>query len=51
MAIIGLHALMYSKKDEETRRPWGRATALTLPSGDLLGLYEPKHPTAIARTG
>ena len=118
MAIIGLHALMYSKKDEETRRffrdvlgfpsvdagrgwlifgmppaelavhpaeeeeyhelylmcdsidttiadlnrkgvvtapiqerPWGRVTQLTLPSGEQLGLYEPKHPTAIARPG
>jgi hypothetical protein len=26
---------------------WGRLTQLTLPSGESLGLYEPKHPTAI----
>ena len=27
--------------------PWGRVTALELPGGSVLGLYEPKHPTAI----
>jgi len=27
-------------------RPWGRSTQLTLPSGQQLGLYEPRHPTA-----
>lgn len=115
MAIIGLHALMYSKKDEATRaffrdtlgfpsvdagrgwlivamppaelaihpaeeteshelylmcddieatraelahkgvttgpvqdRPWGRVTQIVLPSGEELGMYEPRHPTAIA---
>lgn len=114
MPIIGLHALMYSKKAEETRaffrdvlgfhsvdagagwlifaappaeiavhpaetdeyhelylmcddidatlaelsrkgvatgdvheRPWGRSSQLTLPSGQQLGIYEPRHPTAI----
>jgi len=116
MAIIGLHALMYSKKADETRaflrdvlgfqsvdagrgwlifaappaelavhpaegeeyhelflmcddveatvaelkakgvrmgdihdRPWGRATHIVLPSGEELGLYEPRHPTAIGK--
>ena len=114
MAIIGMHALMYSKKDQATReflrdvlgfrsvdaghgwlifaapptelavhpaedeeyhelylmcddidatiaelrakgltigaiqeRPWGRVTQIPLPSGEQLGLYQPKHPTAI----
>ena len=114
MAIIGLHALMYSKQGEATRRffrdvlgfpsvdvghgwlifamppaelavhptedeeyhelylmcddieatrsdlerkgvktapvqeqPWGRLTQITLPSGEELGIYEPKHPMAI----
>ena len=28
---------------------WGRVTALRLPSGAALGLYEPKHPTAIGK--
>ena len=27
-------------------RPWGRLTQIALPSGEELGLYEPKHPTA-----
>jgi catechol 2,3-dioxygenase-like lactoylglutathione lyase family enzyme len=116
VAIIGLHALVYSKKAEETRaffrdvlgfpavdaghgwlifaappaelaihpadadehhelylmcddiettiaelsrkgvetiavqeQSWGRVSQLRLPSGDLLGIYEPKHPLAIKR--
>lgn len=28
--------------------PWGLKTAFRLPSGGALGLYEPKHPTAIS---
>jgi catechol 2,3-dioxygenase-like lactoylglutathione lyase family enzyme len=117
MAIIGMHALIYSKKAEETRtflhdvlgfksvdaghgwlifaappaelavhpadgeeyhelflmcddveatvaelnakgvrtgeihdQRWGRATHIVLPSGDELGLYEPRHPMAIGKT-
>ena len=116
MAIIGMHALIYSKKADETRaflrdvlgfravdaghgwlifaappaelavhpadgkeyhelylmcddvdatcaelrrkgvttseiqdQAWGRVTQIRLPSGDTLGMYEPKHPVAIAR--
>jgi predicted enzyme related to lactoylglutathione lyase len=30
-----------------TEEPWGRVTALELPGGSVLGLYEPSHPTAI----
>jgi hypothetical protein len=30
---------------EELR--WGSVTKITLPSGGRLGLYQPKHPTAI----
>jgi len=26
--------------------PWGRLTQIKLPSGGLLGLYQPTHPTA-----
>ena len=26
---------------------WGRLTQITLPSGEALGLYQPKHPVAI----
>lgn len=32
-----------------TEQPWGRVTQISLPSGDELGLYEPRHPTAIGR--
>ena len=30
---------------------WGLVTALRLPSGAELGLYEPRHPMAIERAG
>jgi catechol 2,3-dioxygenase-like lactoylglutathione lyase family enzyme len=30
-------------------QPWGRLTRIVLPSGDELGMYEPKHPTAIGK--
>lgn len=26
---------------------WGLATAITLPSGGAIGLYQPRHPTAL----
>jgi catechol 2,3-dioxygenase-like lactoylglutathione lyase family enzyme len=29
-------------------RAWGRLTQIPLPSGETLGLYEPRHPTAIS---
>lgn len=40
------------KKGVETARPvsdqgWGRVTAIRLPGGGELGLYEPRHPTAL----
>lgn len=28
--------------------PWGSLTRIQLPGGGALGLYQPKHPTAIA---
>ena len=28
-------------------RPWGRLAHVALPSGQELGIYEPRHPTAI----
>ena len=30
------------------RLRWGNLTEITLPGGGRIGLYEPKHPTAIA---
>ena len=40
-------------KGVKTTRPisdqgWGRVTALALPGGGEIGLYEPRHPTALA---
>ncbi|HEY6472725.1 MAG TPA: hypothetical protein VIY26_07525 [Acidimicrobiales bacterium] len=34
---------------EEAR--WGTITKIRLPSGGEIGLYQPKHPTAIERAG
>jgi catechol 2,3-dioxygenase-like lactoylglutathione lyase family enzyme len=30
-----------------TEQRWGRLTSLTLPGGSELGLYQPRHPTAV----
>jgi len=32
---------------EVTEEPWGLQAAIRLPSGGEIGLYEPRHPTAI----
>ena len=32
---------------EVSEEPWGIKTTIPLPSGQELGLYEPRHPTAI----
>ena len=29
---------------------WGRLTHIALPSGEELGLYEPRHPMAIGKS-
>jgi len=29
---------------------WGSLTTISLPGGGMLGLYQPKHPTAIGHT-
>lgn len=34
-----------------TEQRWGRLTRVEIPGGDSLGMYEPKHPTAIRRGG
>lgn len=55
MGIIGMHAIIYDQQPDATRRffgdvlgmPAGRLTHMVLPSGETLGLYEPRHPTAI----
>jgi hypothetical protein len=30
-----------------TEAPWGLSTSIHLPGGGELGLYQPKHPTAL----
>ena len=42
LAEQGVHC---SELQEE---PWGIVTTIPLPSGASLGLYQPKHPTALA---
>jgi hypothetical protein len=32
---------------ELVEAPWGIRTSIALPSGGVLGLYEPRHPTAL----
>jgi catechol 2,3-dioxygenase-like lactoylglutathione lyase family enzyme len=33
---------------EPSDQDWGRLTAIRLPGGGELGLYEPRHPTALS---
>jgi len=33
--------------DKAMEAPWGLSTSIHLPSGEVLGLYQPKHPTAL----
>jgi len=30
-----------------TEAPWGLSTSIHMPDGGELGLYQPKHPTAL----
>jgi predicted enzyme related to lactoylglutathione lyase len=34
---------------EPSSEGWGRLTAIRLPGGGELGLYEPRHPTPLRR--
>jgi catechol 2,3-dioxygenase-like lactoylglutathione lyase family enzyme len=34
---------------EVTEARWGSSTAIQLPGGGELGLYQPKHPTALSK--
>jgi hypothetical protein len=44
MAALRVKGVECSKVKEER---WGFITTIRLPGGGQLGLYEPKHPTAI----
>jgi catechol 2,3-dioxygenase-like lactoylglutathione lyase family enzyme len=35
--------------DGPSEERWGRVVHVTLPSGTRLGVYQPKHPTALSR--
>jgi len=45
MAALATKGVQCSKVEEAR---WGSITKLRLPSGGNVGLYQPKHPTAIA---
>ncbi len=45
IASLAAKGVKFSKVHEER---WGSITRVRLPSGGELGLYQPKHPTAIA---
>jgi catechol 2,3-dioxygenase-like lactoylglutathione lyase family enzyme len=34
--------------EEITEAPWGLVTSIKLPDGGKLGLYQPRHPTALS---
>ena len=35
---------------EVTEQRWGSVTTVTLPGGETIGLYEPKHPSPLVKT-
>jgi len=54
--MLGAHVLLYSGDPEADWRlhcgevaeaPWGSRTSIRLPSGGTLGLYQPRHSTAL----
>src|SRR5256885_2427084 len=44
IAELGAKGVRFKPVSEQR---WGRLTALTLPGGSELGLYQPRHPTAV----
>ena len=47
-AVIRSLASKNAKCTEVAEERWGIRTTIPLPSGGEIGLYQPKHPTAIA---
>jgi catechol 2,3-dioxygenase-like lactoylglutathione lyase family enzyme len=45
MAVLTQKGIQCSKVEEAR---WGSITKMRLPSGGSVGLYQPKHPTAVA---
>jgi hypothetical protein len=46
-AEIALLAKKGVKCSEVQEAPWGSITKMRLPGGGEVGLYQPKHPTAL----
>jgi catechol 2,3-dioxygenase-like lactoylglutathione lyase family enzyme len=46
MQRLESQGVAFSQVDEER---WGTVTRFTLPGGTTIGLYQPKHPTALRR--
>ena len=46
IAALGVKGVRCSEMHKER---WGSITRIQLPGGGELGLYEPRHPTAITR--
>lgn len=44
MKSLGTKGVRFSEVEEPR---WGSVTTFTLPSGAKIGLYQPKHPTAL----
>ena len=45
IAVLGSKGVKCSKVQEAR---WGSITKITLPGGSEIGLYQPKHPTALS---
>jgi catechol 2,3-dioxygenase-like lactoylglutathione lyase family enzyme len=45
MDFLGMKGVKFSKVEEAR---WGSVTKMRLPGGGNVGLYQPKHPTALA---
>jgi catechol 2,3-dioxygenase-like lactoylglutathione lyase family enzyme len=46
MGLLESKGVAFTAVDEER---WGTVTRFTLPGGTTIGLYQPKHPTALRR--
>jgi catechol 2,3-dioxygenase-like lactoylglutathione lyase family enzyme len=46
MEVLESKGVVFTPVDEER---WGTITRFTLPGGTTIGLYQPKHPTALRR--
>ena len=46
MQRLEAKGVAFTQVDEER---WGTVTRFTLPGGTTIGLYQPKHPTALTR--